>query len=169
MYRATWLLMEVYTGVPDGSFFNRLVSLACQSGEKPGNWNWIPHIPTSVTFNYFTASAALLTSAFAGFHQSEAAFRIWLLALTAFSQCVLAALWLTAWAQLLYMNEGCAHLSYQSVNVTASRQKASVSRLKTALCSPRGRTLSQKQTLQAQIVAFCMPSCTDRRPFCCRI
>lgn len=82
--------------------------------------------------------------------------------LGAFYQCVLAAAWLTAWVQLPYMNEGRAHLSYQSVNVTASRQKASVSRLKTALCSLRGRTLSQKQTLQAQIVAFCMSSCTGQ-------
>lgn len=105
----------------------------------------------------------LLTSAFASFRQSETALRIWLLALRAFYQCVLAAVWLTAWVQLLYMNGGLAHLSYQSVNVTASRQKASVSRLKTVLCSLRGRTLSQKQTLQAQIVAFCMSSSTDRQ------
>lgn len=107
------------TQVSSVVWFALLVSLVRSLDIK----QYISHIPTKVTFIYLTTSAALLTSAFATFHPSEAAFRIWLLAFGAFCQCVLAAVWLTAWVRLPYMNEGRAHLSYQSVNVTASRQK----------------------------------------------
>lgn len=132
----------VYASRPHASFFSRLLYFACQSGKKPGNWKAVSHISPGVTFYFFTTSAASPTSASASFHQSEAAFKIWLLTVCAFYQRVLAAVWLAARLLPLYMNEGRAHLSYQSVNVTASTQKASVSRLKTALCSLRGQTLS---------------------------
>lgn len=162
----------VYASRPHASFFNRLLDFAYQSGKKPGNWKAVSHISPGVTFYFFTTSAASPTSASASFHQSEAAFKIWLLAVCAFYQRVLAAVWLAA-RLLLLLHEWRPCPSVLSVSKCHGVypkglcQQAEDSSLFTE--GPDFVPLSPKQTLQAHIVTFCMSSLADRRSFCPRI
>lgn len=127
------------------------------------------HLSLNVAFNDFTASAVSTDLHFCKFPPVRSCTYDVIAVSHSVLSVLLAAVWLTGRVLLPGMNEGRAHLSYQSVNVTASCQKASVSRLKTALCSLRGRTPSQKQTPRGQIVALCVSSRTHRRWLCCRI
>lgn len=149
-------------------WFTLLVSLV----RSPEIEKLVSHISPGVTFYFFTTSAASPTSASASFHESEAAFKIWLLAVCAFYQACLSCS-VTRGQAPATVHEWRPCPSVLSVSKCHGVlpkglcQQAEDSSLFTE--GPDFVPLSQKQTLQAHIVTFCMSSFADRRSFCPRI